>query len=684
MAVEVAVFTPRAPVSLFESEKISLDTVFQSVLRPSLYAEVDARGAVRTLRNTTAVLTAMTLSNRSGSPRTVDIRIRSSRRVTYTAQVTAQAGENWVRIDLSPRPRGVSIFGYDWSQTPPVRLSQEPLQVGSTMRDLAWTSDSVYVAATSGVGSRRFRIYDATSGFSTVYTSPATPLPVTPDDCVWSPDNRYLAVTYRFADRDGQPFIKIFDFDGGITAPVEVALPSIGLVARRPTAIAWGGPGGRYLVASNVGSARVIVWDWNTGSPVLSASLGAALSNATAGTAGALAFNFDDTTTPRLAIGHTGGDRLSVFNFPSATTVSKINSALFATNTARNIPTKGLAWSRDDRYLAVLSGASVDIPFTVFDFDSGVSLRTAPAALPFLPSLTCLDWSADGRYLVIGHGEGVRYTYYPEALPYLLLFDYNTGSPVRVRTSPRLQGFGRISSLRFSPDGDTLMAAGRATDRFQPPTGVDNVRLEDENGVNYVVNGSFEDTTGMTRTSFGFTAVGEIVGWFTEQEPRDTVLLYFPSRRFVDAFATDGDVYMDVVASGQVAALTGNNARLRQNISGLVAGQVYRLSIDVTASLDSDTGVSLVWNGADVSISDQTTLPIIENFRLLSLSVPAGESVRVPLEKHMLPYGDVLQMKASGGSVDAVVSYILSTQDSIDTITTPPEPDPDPEGDLGE
>jgi WD40 repeat protein len=679
MAVEVAIFTPRAPVSLFESEKVSLDTVFESVIRPNLFAEVDARGAVRALRNTTAVLTAMTLSNSSASARTVDIRIRSSRRVTYNAEVTAQAGENWVRLDRTTRPRGVAIFGYDWSQTPPVRLSQEPTQLVGIMRDLAWTSDSAYVAATQD--GPNFAIYDANDGFAAAYTAPDAPSPVRTDLCAWSPNGRYLAVTYFLTAGTGHPFIKVFDFDFGIDTPVEVVLPSVDLVTRQISGLAWGGPGGRYLVASDVGSARVIVWDWDTGSPVLASGLGTTLSNALAGTAGAVAFN-TDVSAPRLAVGHTAGDRLSVFNFPSATTVAKISDALFAANTTRNIPAKGLAWSKNSRYLAVLSGADASIPFTVFDFNGGVSLRPAPPSLPPLPFLRCLDWSGDGRYLVVGHAESARYTYYPEALPYLLLFDYGTGTPVRVRTSPTLQGFGNVTTVEFSPDGDTLMVAGWAYDRFYPPTGVDNVRLEDAGGVNYIVNGSFEDTTGMTRTSFGFTATGEIASWFTDQEPKEAVTLFFPNKRFVDAFATDGAVYLDVVAAGSAAFGTQNDARLRQNISGLVEGQDYTLSVDVTASLESDIGLRLLWNGVEVDISGETTLPIVEDFSLLSLEVPAGASVRVPLDKHMLAYGDVLQMRASGSGVDTVVSYILSTQEQLNTVTAPPEPSP--EGDLGE
>jgi len=683
MAVEVAVFTPRAPVSRYESERRSLGTTFETLIQPPLYAEIDARERVRDLRNSTAVITAFKLTNTQNVARTVDLRVQSSRRITYQAEVIAQAGQNWLRLDRTLFPRGTAIFGYDWSATPaPVRLVDEPMPLSNIMFDAAWTSDSRYLAATSNTG--RFRIYDAQNDFATVYTSSAAPAPVRARNCVWSPDDRYLVVSYDQIADTGEPFLRVFDFDD-IANPVAVTIPDLATrVTRPPNAIAWGGPAGtsaplgRYMVATHTGPERVSVWDWATGAPVYSSALSSALSDAAGvtGIASAIAFT-KGTTSSRLAFRHNTGDRLSVFDFPTSTTVSKIINAIFAANIPSTGGNTGLVWTYDNRYLAALFTGPAAAPYIMFDFQSGVSVRAAPPPPPALPPLTSIDVSPDGRYVVLGHAQATRYTYYTVPLPYLLLYDYQSGSPMRVTQAPTLQGVGRVEAVRFAPDGSTLMVAGWSYDAFYPPTGVDNVRLRDSNGNNVVVNGSFEDTTGMTRTAFGYTALNQITGWFSDGAPAapDGELLYFPDKRIIDTFPTDGRLYMDLVSSS-VDVPARNNPRLRQNFENLVENGTYTVQIDVTASLQSNTGVQLIWNGAVVSIDGATTLPVVENFTLLPVVVPAGESVVVPLTRHMLAYGDALQARASGAGVDCVVSYILSTQEKVETLPeSPVEPE---------
>jgi WD40 repeat protein len=682
MAVEVAVFTPKPPVSLFESARRQVGTTFETLIQPTLYAEVDNLGQVQRLRNTTAVLTAMRLHNSSASARTVDFQVRSSRRVTYQAEVTAVAGENWLRLDRTTSVRGPAIFGYDWTATPaPVRLSDEPVFDGSGIFDAAWTNDSRFLAIASQ--GRRFAVYDAQDDFSTAYLAPETPEGTITSRCAWSADGRYLVVTYQFADNVTHPFIKVFDFDD-IGSPVEITIPDVATrVTKTPRAIAWGGPAGasapdgRYLVITDAGPERVSVWDWDSGSPVYSSGLSSGISAAAGvlGTADSIAFN-RGTTSARLAVRHSSGDRLSVFDFPSATSVSKIADPVFAENVASGAGSSGLVWTYDNRYLAVLLRGQA-APFVMFDFQSGVSVRAPAPPMPTaLPPLACIDVSPDGRYVVIGHGESERYTYYPTALPYLLLYDYQTGTPTRVTSSPRLEGFGPVRAAKFSPDNAFLIVAGVGFDRFYPPTGVDNVQLLDSVGVDLVVNGSFENIAGMNRETFGFTALNEIVGWFSDGAAAapDGERLFFPARRFVDAFATRGSLYLDPVSQTVTPGPAINSPRLRQNFSGLQEGATYRLSVDVTASLESAIGLRVLWNGDPVSIDNQTTLPIVDDFALLPVVVSPGQSVNVDLDRHMLAYGDSLQLRASGAGVDVVASFVSSTQEPVDTVTEPPPP----------
>ena len=675
MSVSVATFTPRAPVALFESARISVGTTFESLLQPLLYAEVDARNEVFALRNSTAVITALRLTNTSGSARRVDFRVLSSRRITYEAEVTAGPGENWLRLDRVTRPRGVQVYGYDWSAAPPVRLTTLPDAVGQSADTVAWTSDSRYLATTQQTGSQ-FQIFDADNDFATVFASVPVVDPVRVGRAAWSADGRYLAVTYRNTQATDHPPVKVFDFVVR-NAPVEVALPQINArVTAIPQGVTWGGPSNRYMVISNAGVTRYAVYDWNTGSPVFASGLTDSLQASTSGFLGRQAAFSPDGAL--LAVSHSGNARLTVFTFPTATTISPVNNAIFGANTRRLPPRNGLAWTDNSRYLACLSGPNALVPFTVYDFLSGVSVLPAPAQLPPLPALECAAWSRDGRYLVVGHGEAARYTYYPLPLPYLLLYDYDSGSPVRVTANPRLQGDAGALDVAFSPDGDTLMVAGVSFDRFYPPTGVDNVRLLDDEGANYVINGSFEDTDGLERTDFGFRAINEIPGWRSDNaDIGDGETIFLPNRRFVNAFATTGSVYLDVVGLSLYLPRR-NDVRLRQTFDTLTEGETYKLQLDVTASQESDIGVRAVWNGTAVNFEGAPVLPDVDSIDLAAVDVPAGASIAAPLAKHMLNYGDALQIKASGAGVTAVVSCILSTQEEFQTLQ-PIDPVGDPE-----
>ena len=669
---ETLVFTPRAPVNLFRNAKSLLGTVFETVIAPELYAEVNQQNEARALRETVAILTRATLTNTSASARTVDFRVRSSRRITYRYNVVAQAGQNWIRLDRRDRPsqRGSSIYAFDWSTTPPLRVVPEPALASRIHSSVAWTSDSQYLA--SGVESPQVRVYDAQDGFSTVATLGTDDATIARTRvAVWSPDNRYLAVSYSSADIATHPFLKVFDFDD-VDNPVEVSLPNVNtLVTAEPLALDWGGPAGRYLVVGRAGSSPIIVYDWNSGSPVHAPTLGNAIAAEIDGIVLTLGFSPDATY---LAVGHNAGDRLTLFTWPTATTVAKVNDGVFAANTARNMPPRqGLAWSGDSTRLAVLSAATSPVPFTVYDFNGGITVLPAPDPLPSLPPLLAIALSPDASQVVVGHSEAQRFVYYPTGLPYVLLWNFDSAD-TPVLQNGALQGSGSVRWLAFSPDNDFLAVAGWNYDRSFPPTGVDNVRLFNPQGANLVVNGSFEDTTGLTRESFGFTAINEIPGWFSDR-PEGVLQerIYLVNRRFANAFPTDGALYHDPVgqsiAGDPLRAV--NSSLLRQNFDDLVEGETYRLEIDITSSQDSDIGVQVLWNGVFVEpVVD--SLPIIDEKNLLSISLSPGQSVQAPLDKHILVYGDTLQARASGAGVVLATSYVASTQEAVLTSTAEP------------
>jgi WD40 repeat protein len=662
--VKVAIFTPRPPVNLFERVRRNLDTVYIPLIEPDVYAQTDSLGNTQTLRETSATLTDVKLTNTSGATRTVDFRITTATSVSYTADVVALPGANWLRVDRVNRLRGLSLYGYDWTSAPPVRWTETPAIGAIIATGHAWEPGSRYLAVAYQVN--YVGIFDRDNDYATVSTIP-NPVPAHNVAVAWSADGRYLAVGYNFAALAGVPAVRVFDLLDR-TAPVEVPMPNV--VPDNARYLSWGGPSGRYLVAAS-SNGQITVFDWNSGSPVHVPALAATLKAQVPGGVQAVRWSPNGA---RLAFAHASGDRLTVFDWPAPTTPVKILNTAFAANTRRLPGAGGLAWSANSRYLCCVSGVDTTTPFTVYDLQSGVVVLPPPASLPPLPALTTAAWSPDGSYLCIGHAEATRYQYYPVELPYLLLYDYQSGSPVRITQAPELQGDGYVTQIAWSADGEVLTVSGWSYDRFYPATGVDNVRLVDDLGDNHVVNGSFEDQTGSTRTDFGFTAIGSIPGWYSDGDPGAE--LFFPEGRFVDAYPTDGSLYLDVSAISSLQP-PNNNARLRQDFDTLVAGATYRLSVDVTASLRSDTAVRVLWNGAAVNFTLGQTLPVELVIPLLRIDVPAGETVTVPLTKAIIRYGDILEVQASGGGVVANVSYITVTQEDFDTISTVVAPDPE-------
>ncbi|MFN3145773.1 MAG: Hint domain-containing protein [Paracoccaceae bacterium] len=136
-------------------------------------------------------------------------------------------------------------------------------------------------------------------------------------------------------------------------------------------------------------------------------------------------------------------------------------------------------------------------------------------------------------------------------------------------------------------EGDDLVESGEGNDTVYAGEGEDTVfggAGEDEiygdssgpggpgggGGANLVVNGSFEDVTGLASTFYGYVGTGAIPGW-TTTDPNSDLDVHNDGRGQIDP--TDGENWLDLEASP-------GDIRVGQDIQGMADGQTYTLSFD--------------------------------------------------------------------------------------------------------
>lgn len=139
---------------------------------------------------------------------------------------------------------------------------------------------------------------------------------------------------------------------------------------------------------------------------------------------------------------------------------------------------------------------------------------------------------------------------------------------------------------------DTIFGEG-GNDHIDGGEGDDYLDGGDSTGGGYttgdlIVNGSFEDTSGMTDTYYGYVATGSIVGWST-LDPTDEIDVHDDERGSVEP--ADGDNWADLDQ-------TSGNISLYQDVTGAVAGESYTLTFSAgdKEGLDNN-GVDVYWGG---------------------------------------------------------------------------------------
>jgi len=166
--------------------------------------------------------------------------------------------------------------------------------------------------------------------------------------------------------------------------------------------------------------------------------------------------------------------------------------------------------------------------------------------------------------------------------------------------------------------GDDLVLGGLGSDLVVGQWG-DDILYGDTmssgtgSGVNYVVNGSFEDTTGLQPREFGF--VGEIPGWTNIGDGNPEVV----NDGWVGMPASDGDYWVDT------GTLFNRVIDISQQINGLTNGETYLLSFDAgqwqEPSPAPDETMNVYWNGELLANVRPETIDGYEQF---SFEVTAG------------------------------------------------------------
>ncbi|MGM0741178.1 MAG: Hint domain-containing protein [Pseudomonadota bacterium] len=145
--------------------------------------------------------------------------------------------------------------------------------------------------------------------------------------------------------------------------------------------------------------------------------------------------------------------------------------------------------------------------------------------------------------------------------------------------------------------------------------------LQGGNPVNLLVNGSFEDVTGLATDPFGFVGTGSIPGW-TTADPNARIEVYNVNPE-LDPAASDGLNALDLEGSP-------GNIRIGQDVQNLVDGESYALRFDVTDSpnLTSIDGpeenvVDVFFGGELIATIDPSNIDEAE-FETIQLTVEAG------------------------------------------------------------
>ena len=641
------VVSPQPPVSLFERASMRAGGAFGLMLDTPIFAKPLTPPQTGYLYpKTAAVLSRVRATNIGGTTALVSARIIDTSFITYSATLTAGSGDgtntltflglNSPGVALEPNYRLFDVTDPD----DPDRTTLGVNIAGQS--SCGWSPDGRYLVTTAPSTANRVTFYDFNTG-SPVLVSP-NPLTIRLQSvgvARFSPDGTQIAIGYA----DG--VVEVHAWPGGGIPDTLPSTPSASV-----TDLTWR-PSGRYLaVTHELAAGGLSVYDDDTGSWVKTAFPAVNIPSLTRH----VSWSPDDRY---LAVAHRGGARLSVYDWDSGAPVLTAAPDISAPTPLGYID--ALAWSPDSRYIAQ---AGRDTPFVrVYDMATGSPISEAAPPAVALGGGSCCVWSPDGGALVLGYeiDSDDEFT----NVPYVVSYGFD-GTAFTVNTTPDLRTQGAARGMAWNDTRDLLFIASLPLPGLNGPS-MDNVRLLDGLGNSAVVNGSFEDTTGLTATSYGY--IGTPNGWAVTNGLGEPVQIKVYTNNKRGIVATNGIAWVDMSGGGSLNDTLSFRfqRRMAQVIAGLTLGDTYTLRFDAALMSLASGGISVLWNGDLVTLTSSMgttgiTLAAPVDIRTVvsNVSVAAGATAELSLDKAILRGGNLLQVRSVNADCDVTASYVFT------------------------
>lgn len=371
-------------------------------------------------------------------------------RITNSQSQNAMTSASGVTVPYGMYLQGTLSSSLTLTAVPPVPVP------ATNVNAVQWSPDQRFIAV-GAAGDSLLSVYAFDALHEVVYQI-ASPN-IIPEDAVntvdWSPDGQYLAAGMNQTEDPGADAarIRIYSFD-----TINNSLTQVAIANPRPEtdvdvqSLRWS-PNGRYLAVGTTLTNQLRIYEFNRVSQTLQLII--ALNS------GETASSVDWSADGRyLAVGFiSGSDTLQVYSFvPGSVSLTAV-----AHSASSNL-THSVRWSFDGQFIARAGEVGAIDTVDIWQFSQATSSSNASLTLQRAASLDLgvgisVDWSGDGRFIVVGYDQS----------PFLSVLSYDRGTnqlthQVDPNIAPNISGTPEVRSVDWSPDGRYIVASTFATD----------------------------------------------------------------------------------------------------------------------------------------------------------------------------------------------------------------------------